>query len=163
MDDDQASASVSVDGVRVATLNAHGTNGVGIRTQYGFTESVALFRYVVAAGSHKIRIVVTAGGEGRHGFSFLWAGTPAPPALAVQPGVLVGGVLRQKWDAKKRLTERYDALVQKVCAEFIADGLPVRYVPVRQHVNVTSDMEDDLHPNDAGHQHLREAFESEMK
>jgi len=163
MDEDNASASVSVDSAQVAALSAHGMNGARIRTQHGVTDSVALFRYAVAAGTHKIKIVVAASGEGRNGFSFLWAGTPAPPRLAEQPGVLVGGVLRQKWDTKKSLTERYDALVQKVVAEFIGDGLPVRYVPVREHVNVISDMEDDLHPNDAGHQHLREVFELEMK
>jgi lysophospholipase L1-like esterase len=163
MDDDKASASVSVDGKQAAVLNAHGTNGARIRTMQGNPDSVALFRYAVAAGTHKIRIEVNTGGEGRNSFSFLWAGTPAPPALAEQPGVLVSGVLRQKWDTKKSLTERYDALVQKVVAEFSGDGLPVHYVPVRQRLDATTDMDDYLHPNDAGHQHLREAFASVMK
>lgn len=162
-DGNRATAAVSIDGKQAAVLAACGTNGAKIHTALGNTESVALFRYPAATGFHEIRITVKDGGAGAGGFSFLWAGTAPPVEAAEQPGVLVAGILRQKWDTKKELTEVYDGIVQKVVARLAGDGLPVHYVPVRQFVNATSDMDDYLHPNDAGHEHLRRAFEFVMK
>jgi lysophospholipase L1-like esterase len=166
-DDNRATAAVSIDGKQAAVLAAcgtkGGTKGARIRTALGDTESVALFRYPAATGFHEIRITVSDGGAGTGGFSFLWAGTAPPVEAAERPGVLVAGILRQKWDTKKELTEAYDGIVQRVVARLAGDGLPVHYVPVRQYVDATRDMDDYLHPNDAGHEHLRRAFESVMK
>jgi hypothetical protein len=159
-----AAASVSVDGQWVATLHACEPNGAKILTGQRNIEGIGLLRYPVAAGKHNVLLTVLAGAEPANGgFSVLWAGTPTPQVAPVQPGVLVGGVIRQQGDQKKELTAFYDSLVHKTVETLAGDGLPVRFVPVRKFVNADSDMADTYHPGDIGHQHLRQAFESVLR
>jgi lysophospholipase L1-like esterase len=94
------------------------------------------------------------------GLAFFAAGTP--PAAPVTE-VLVGGILRRHNDAFAAATAAYDADARSVVDDLVHDGLRVTFVPVRDYVNDTTDMADDVHPNAAAQALLEQAFADHLK
>ena len=163
-DSNTGTATLTIDGLLQGTLNAFGA--APIATFKGETDTVFVQRYPVSAGSHPVVIAVNSSTAASNIFSFVWAGTPDypfNPKVISPPRVFVGGVIREQSDANPTYTSTYDAYVQSVAAQLAGDGLPVTYVRARDYVNATTDMDDIVHPNDAGHGHLRDAFENAIR
>jgi YVTN family beta-propeller protein len=127
-----------------------------IATWNGGVDGVFLIRMAgVAAGSHKVQVTVNSSLV-----SILAVGSLNPVAQAGAPQVFAGGVIRYQYDASPAVSAAYDADAQADVTLLSGDGLPVYFVPVRNFVNANSDMYDGFHPNDTGHLHLRDAYES---
>ncbi len=89
-------------------------------------------------------------------------GTPAPrisPALT--PEIFVGAVPFQLENKKADATQRYADLAKSIVTELEEIQLSVHFVDTRKFMLGTAgEMNDELHPNPLGQQHLKEAFES---
>lgn len=148
------SATLSIDGVQVDTLNAYGFNHALISTTNGTTDSVAIGRYPVSSGTHTVKVTTTNSGT----FSLVWAGSLPKLKAFAAPRVLVGAVTREQNDANEPTNSLYDGFVRSIVGTLAGDGLRVLYVPTRDYLNTTSDLADLKHPNDTGQQHMRDAF-----
>ncbi len=146
--------SYSVDGGNAVYVNAF--TSPAITTQNGGTSGVFLLRLKgLSSGVHTVAFVVTSATVTLYGIG------AAPTPRANKLRLFVGGVLRQYADAKAADTSAYNADVQRDVALLAGDGLPIRFVDVRAYVDPITDMHyGDVHPNDSGHAHLREAFEA---
>ena len=160
-DSNGGTASVTVDGLAAGTINAFGQNGAVLLTTNGVTSGVGLLRYPVAAGVHAVVITVTSATNAGNIVTFLWAGTKPVLAQSSGPQVFLGGIFKQKGDIVPA-NATYDGFVQSVVTQLQGDGLSVYYVPTRSYLS-DSDMDSGPHPNNTGHQHLRDAFESVMR
>jgi lysophospholipase L1-like esterase len=125
-----------------------------IATENGTHNSIGLLRLPVAAGTHTITIHTATGG-----ISILAIGTnrstrpvrlaigDLPNQLLTNPGSSVANQLI------------YSADIQSNVNEAIADGIDARFVPDRTYMLGTAEeMNDQLHPNALGQQHLATAF-----
>ena len=127
-----------------------------IATWNGGVDGVFLIRMPgVAAGSHTVQVTVNSSVV-----SILAVGSLNPVAQAGAPEVFAGGVIRYQYDASPAVSAAYNADAQADVTLLSGDGLPVYFVPVRNFVSANSDMYDGFHPNDTGHLHLRDAYES---
>jgi YVTN family beta-propeller protein len=127
-----------------------------IATWNGGVDGVFLIRMAgVAAGSHTVQVMVNSAVV-----SILAVGSLNPAMQPGAPEVFVGGVIRYQYDASPAVSLAYNNDAQADVALLSGDGLPVYFVPVRNFVNANSDMFDGFHPNDTGHLHLRDAYES---
>jgi YVTN family beta-propeller protein len=127
-----------------------------IATWNGGVDGVFLIRMAgVAAGSHTVQITVNSAVV-----SILAVGSFNPVMQPGAPEVFAGGVIRYQYDASPAVSAAYNADAQADVTLLSGDGLPVYFVPVRNFVTANSDMYDGFHPNDTGHLHLRDAYES---
>jgi hypothetical protein len=151
--------SYTVDGGSPNTVSSQ--SSPPIATQSGNIIRQAYVRIgSLAAGSHTIVITLPSSNPG---ISTAGIATPAPNTYWGSPTVFAGGVLRQLNDVKSAATAEYDADTQADVAALVADGLRDFFVPVRNYVcdTLTCMYNGDglgLHPNNTGHDQLRQAF-----
>jgi len=144
----------SVDGGPPQPVNSF--SSTPIATWIGGVNGVFVVRIPgLAAGTHTVLVTVTSSSV-----SILAVGSLNPQAEIGAPEVFAGGVIREQYDSIAASTAAYDADAAADVALLSGDGLPVYFVPVRNFVNADTDMFDGFHPNDTGHLHLRDAFES---
>jgi lysophospholipase L1-like esterase len=140
------------------------------------TRAVGLARYVVTPGTHNVVVTITsAGGAGNQVSIF---GFAIPPNVVnrgtTAAKIFVAGTIRQQNDLLSANTALADSTTKAAMAVLSGDGLNVHFVDVRKYVNATLDMSDvavqnvpasglpPVHPNDSGHNHLRQAFEDSI-
>lgn len=127
---------------------------------------VALVRIpAVSAGAHTVTVTVTSATGAANVVSIAGIGTPGPalPQWAGLPAAYVGGVIMQQSNANAAATAAYNTDAQSDVALLAGDGLLTYFADVRAYVNSTTDMFDSLHPNNAGHSLIRDAFEAQMQ
>lgn len=112
----------------------------------------------LAAGSHSVVFTVTSATGASNVVDILGIGTPAPDGVNPKQAVYAAGVPREQNDANALSVAQYDKDAQADIALLASDGLPIRFVNVQQYLNTTTDMTDSLHPNNAGHAHLEQAW-----
>lgn len=154
----------AVDGGSPVSVNSFTTPAIAV--QNGGTQGVGLLRIPVSVGVHAIVFTVTSATNASNVVSILGIGTASNLATWNGPRVYVGGVPKQQNDLKSSITAQYDADAQANVALLQSDGLKVFFVPIRNFLNSTTDMNSTntpLHPNDAGMAHLRDAYESVMQ
>lgn len=155
-------ATVEVDGTKVATLSTIANGGRGISTPNGVTDTIwAAGIPLGAVGAHTVTI--TNGPNGGF-FSFQWAGvstgqyasTPGAPRVMV-------ALLPQSTSAYFNSVEvtHNDALNQLATA-LANEGMWVTVVHCESTLDIRSDMADTIHPNTGGHAKLAAAFESAL-
>jgi hypothetical protein len=153
-DSNPGAFTYSVDGGPAQAVNS--SSSIPIATWVGGVDGVFVIRVPgLAAGPHTVLVTVTSSSV-----SILAVGSLNPVAQLGAPEVFAGGVLRQIYDGDATWTAAYDADAAADVALLSGDGLPVYFVPVRNFVNADTEMADAFHPNDTGHLHLRDAFES---
>lgn len=168
--------TVSVDGT-TQTDTISGTSSISNTSGGDFIYAtsypvVGLARFSgISQGSHSVVITVnsSSGEVGIIGLGF-------PPASRYQgptaPAVVVGGVPYQQSNANATNVDAYNSLVASEVSTLDADGLDVRFVPVQSFLDYNLDFASTatqncpasgspgLHPNNCGHRHLANAFES---
>lgn len=144
-------------GTPVAAANS---TSVAIATNNGTTQAVALARITgVSSGSHTITITVTSTTGVGNIVGITAIGSPATAVAGGLP-MIVSGIIYQQNDANSAETALFNGYAQSNAQTMISDGLPVVFSNVRAFINSTTDMADNLHPNDSGHNKIRMAFES---
>ena len=144
--------SISIDG------------GAPINNGLGQTVSTRNMIRVTGLTNGVHSVVITAytqgvgGGPSPNETFIIALGTPPPTNSCCR--LLLGGVLRQQNDNNGVVTAAYNAAAYGVFSDMASDGLNVSFVPVRNYVNDTTDMANQLHPNDTGQAHLVQAFEA---
>ncbi len=155
-----ASATVTVDGAVVDTVQGFGNGAEPVQTQNGSTTAVFLKTYPLGAvGPHQVTITVAAGAPAGDAFTFLWGGVPS--ATYTQTGVphlIAGGILSENNGLRADVTALYDGVVQTVVNGLKADGLDVQIAATHTVLVAPDDYVDTLHPNDAGHKKIAAAF-----
>ncbi len=174
IDGNGGSFTYSVDGGTPASLNT--APATAISTNLGGTRGVGLIRVPVAAGDHKIVFTVTSATSESNTVGITAVGSPYPVGSYGPPTVYAGGIIRAQADQYASATAAYNNDVIADVQLLQSDGLPVKFVDVRQYLCTTivasvcynsagvSDMDlpsagDNLHPNNAGHNDLKMAFE----
>ena len=152
----------AVDGGAATAVNAF--TSPAIATNNGGTQGLGLLRITgLAAGSHSVVFTVTSATSGSNVVHVFALGTPPGLSYASQNTVFSAGVPKQQADASAAATTQYNALAKADADLLAGDGLPVRFVDVQAYLNLATDYGDPLHPNNLGHEHLREAFEAVMQ
>ena len=157
LDNDSGVWTYAVDGGIAVTVATATSPAIG-PTYNGGTEGVGLIRITgLAAGSHTVLFTKTSSG----GTMVLGAlGTPSPYPYWGSPQVFAAGVPYQQNDNISSTTAAYNADALADVNLLAGDGLPIRFVNIRNYLNSTTDMYNTEHPNTTGHQHLRDAFAS---
>ena len=154
------SATVAVDGTVVDTVGGHGNGAEPAPTPNGGTVTVFLKTYPLGAvGTHTVTVTVAPGAPAGDAFTLLWGG--APSATYTRTGVphlIAGGILSEKYGLRTDVTALYDGIVQTVVNGLRADGLDVQFAAVHDVLTAPEDYVDILHPNDAGHAKIAQAF-----
>lgn len=147
-------STTSLSSVSTPLVAALGTNGVFL---------VRLTS--VSAASHTVAFNVTSGTGGTNTVSIIGIGTtpPATPQYFGAPAVYVAGVIQQQSNANAAATAAYNADALADVNLLAGDGLPVYFVDARSAVNSSTQMANTLHPNNAGHSAIRDAFESQIQ
>lgn len=147
-------ATTSLSSVSTPLVAALGTNGVFLVRLTG-----------VAAASHTVAFNVTSGTGGTNTVSIIGIGTtpPATPQYFGAPALYVAGVIQQQNNTAAAATAAYNADALADVNLLAGDGLPVYFVDARGAVNSTTQMANTLHPNNAGHSAIRDAFESQIQ
>ena len=147
-------ATTSLSSVSTPLVAALGTNGVFLVRLTG-----------VAAASHTVAFNVTSGTGGTNTVSIIGIGTtpPATPQYFGAPALYVAGVIQQQNNTAAAATAAYNADALADVNLLAGDGLPVYFVDARGAVNSTTQMTNTLHPNNAGHSAIRDAFESQIQ
>ena len=152
----------AVDGGAAVSVNAF--TSPAIATNNGGTQGLGLLRLTgLAAGSHSVVFTVTSATSGSNVVHIFSLGTPPGLGYASQNTVFSAGVPKQSADASAAATAQYNALAKADADLLAGDGLPVRFVDVRAYLNLSTDYADTLHPNNLGHEHVRQAFEAVMQ
>ena len=155
-----ASATVAVDGTVVDTVEGYGNGAEPVQTQNGATTTAFLKTYPLgAAGMHQVTVTVAAGAPAGDAFTVLWAG--APTATYTKTGVphlIVGGILSENYGLRTDVTALYDGIVQTAVNGLKTDGLDVQFAATHSILTAPDDYVDILHPNDAGHKKIAQAF-----
>jgi hypothetical protein len=145
---------ITLDGVSAGNYNT--LPAVLIGTQNGGHGSVALIRMPVAAGLHTVTVTTATGGIGIQGIG-------SNPASGTNlPRILVGDIPNQYLvspvsTAASQLV--YNADIAANVAMMAADSIDVRIAPTRNYMLGTLvEMNDSLHPNVLGQQHIEAAF-----
>ena len=162
----------SVDGgatTPLTTATNPAINTVQLHKTYGWN----LLRVPgLAAGSHTIKFVVTSATSASNPVYIGAIGTTSPQATYGAPHVYVGGIPRQNGDANSATTSAYNADALADVNLLAGDGLAVYFVNVRNYLCTSvvsgvcynssgiADMADSLHPNNVGHNDLKQAWEN---
>lgn len=175
IDGDGGTATVSVDGGANQTINGFGKNGSLISTLNGLTSAVGVFTATATPGAHTVTITVTSSTNASNLISIVWLGSSLRQGTADPsnnqapstsgPQVMILGVLKEQNDNNSALTATLNGINQTVANNLIADGMNVKFVDVRARVNPTgsTEMFDNLHPNDTGNLHMRDALENSLQ
>ena len=157
LDNDSGLWTYAVDGGNAVTVATATSPPIG-PTYNGGTSGVGLIRITgLAAGSHTVLFTKTSSG----GTMVLGAvGTASPYAYWGSPQVFAAGVPYQENDNISSTTAAYNSDALADVNLLAGDGLPIRFVNIRNYLNSTTDMYNTEHPNTTGHQHLRDAFAS---
>lgn len=154
-------ATITIDGVNCGTLTSKAT---GAFTLNGCSYAPALYRFSgLADTAHTV--VLTMDGTGF--FYVEWVAGNSGLPLLHGPHLWVGGITRGSTAAygasggSDVLVGQYNDELVNAIAELNDDGLPVTYVETA-FLNPTTETIDGIHPTDAGHVKLANAFESKM-
>jgi hypothetical protein len=162
VDGNGGSFSYSVDGGTPVAVNAF--TSPAIATQNGSTQAVGVAFATVAAGAHTVSIAVTSASGAGNLVGVLAVGTSPASTQFQGPKVWVGGTPFQENDNLSATTGEYNADVLANVTLLAGYGFGAQFVDVRKYLFGTPvEMYDTLHPNDLGHQHLEEAFESAVQ
>lgn len=135
----------------IATANG-ATSGVGVwALQFPNTP----------AGSYSLTISVHSATGAGNIVSILGVGvSPAPGTAAPSaPTVWAAGVPRQEFDTLQSTTQAYNDYAYDDVNQLQNLGLPVNWVDVRSFwTGLPATMYDNVHPNDAGHREIANAF-----
>jgi hypothetical protein len=176
-----ASFTYSVDGGAATTLNGYTTPVIAPPTS-GVTYGWQLGRVPVSAGSHSI--VFTSTGptnSSTSSVSILAVGTPPATQYYGGPKIFVGGIPKMNGDTNSATFAEYNTDAAADVNQLAGDGLGVYFVNVRNYLCTSvvggqcynsqgvADMNNStvdpgqLHPNAAGHNDLKQAFEETMQ
>lgn len=143
------------------TYNIDGAGAVSVNafpsTDFGAAEGIVLKRITgVSAGAHSIVITNTSSGQRVS----IWALGPRPSTnYSGSMRTLVGDVIQQENGGRAAGVAAYSADVAAQVALLQGDGLPIVLAPANSYSSTNSaDFADSLHPNDAGHTKIRNAF-----
>jgi len=153
-------ATVSVDGVPVASLSATVSTGHAIDTENGTSDTIFVASIPLGeAGPHSITLTTTTPGF----FSLQWADVPSGDyaSLAGAPRVLIGAITGTGSAALNATVNQYNAQLALLVAGFAANGLNIQIAPTA-NVLQPGDFSDELHPNDAGHLLLAQTFAASL-
>lgn len=133
------------------------------------TVSVGVARFVTTRGSHTLLTTVASGTVTILGYGFA-------PIMRYRgsngPRVMMAGVVPQQNNADGTNVITVNALSLAVSKQLVADGLNIPFVDVYNGVDYNLDFASSItqncaastsppfHPNDCGHRHLAQAFES---
>jgi hypothetical protein len=163
----------AVDGGQNVSLTTATTPA--INTQNGGTNGWGLIRIPIAGGSHTIVFTITSATSSSNYVTVLAIGTNGNQNFYDGPLVFSGGVPKQQGDAKSAATAAYNADALADQQLLYGDGLPVYFVNVRNYLCTsvvsttcynsagTADMYDTYHPNNTGHNDLKQAWEAVMQ
>lgn len=159
-DGSAASATVAIDGQVVDTAIGYSNPISAIRTQHGVTSTVFLKAYPLrAVGQHTLTVTVQPGAPAGDPFTLLWCGVSS--ATYTQTGIphlVAGGILSENYGLRTDVTALYDGVVQRVVNGLKADGMDVQFAALHSVLVAPDDYVDILHPNDAGHAKIAQAF-----
>jgi hypothetical protein len=150
-----------------------------ISTQNGGAYGYGLIRVtgLTANATHTILFIATNAGN-NNGVAIAAIGTPPAQGTYGAPRVFVGGVPKQQGDAQSAITAQYNADALADVNLLAGDGLSVYFVPVRNYLCTSvvsgvcynsygvADMNPPavdaggFHPNQVGHNDLKQAFEN---
>ncbi len=151
-------ATVLVDGVAVAALSAD-SGAAPIATQNGVHDTVFVAAVPLGGvGLHHVAVRVSS--PDGAAFSLLWVGTPTGSYASMEgaPRVVVGGIPATTDPELNQVVSRYNVLLGEIVAGLVGDGMNIQVAPTATALNPGSDMEDKVHPNNAGHHKLAAAF-----
>lgn len=155
-----ASATVAVDGTVVDTVGGNGHGAEPAPTPNGGTTTVFLKTYPLGAvGNHQVTVTVAPGALAGDAFTLLWGGTPTGTYTQTGvPHLIAGGILAENYGLRTDISALYDGVVQTVVEGLKADGLDVQFAATHSILTAPDDYVDILHPNDAGHKKIAQAF-----
>ena len=149
----------SLDGGTPVSVNAY--LDTTIATNLSGTKSIALARISgVSADDHTLLITVTSPTNSSDSVGIWSIGTVPYLNYYRTPRVYSGGVLKQKSDGNEPWVSNYNADAEADVDTLSQDGLSVYFVDVQSYENYATDIPIDVHPNNLGHRHLADAFES---
>ncbi len=156
-DGSAAGATLAIDGKVVDTLHGYADGGVPIQTAHGVTTTVFVRTYPMGApGAHTVTVTVQPGAPAGDAFTLLWCGVPS--GTGTGPHLIAGGILSEDNGLRSGTTALYDGVVQTVVNGLKADGLDVSFAATHTVLLSPEDFTDTLHPNDAGHRKVEQAF-----
>lgn len=145
--------TVKIDGVNQGTFSS---NGDGMNTHLGATYGPALLRFAgLTAGDHSVEIeVVSPTSTGNRVYIDWWSGCMPRTTLKLAniPYALAYGS-----GGSKANVDAYNQSIVQVASDLASYGLSVELIDVNS-VLLPTDMFDDYHPNDSGHQKICDAF-----
>lgn len=158
-------ADVRVDGVLVGSVTS---NGAGMNTQHGATYAPGVFRFGgLSAGSHTVQLTITSPSGGRN--IYYNEAIIGSDQLA-KPKVYLGCIPRMTATGYASLPGQlssddnvaaYNDIVSTLASDLVTDGMDVTLVDAA--LNPATDLAaDGIHPNDAGHLKLKNAFYTAM-
>jgi lysophospholipase L1-like esterase len=149
-------ATVNVNGQPVAALSAEVTTGQVIDTKNGTTDTIFLASIPLGeVGQYTVTVTTTTPGF----FSLQWAGVSGGnyAAITAAPRVLLGQIPGTGSAALNVIVESYNAELAQLVATLVAEGMNIKIAETAS-VLQPGDFTDELHPNDAGHLKLAQAF-----
>lgn len=143
-------------------------------TSIAVTQGVAMARYIVPANTMvTLQVTVTSATGAGNPVTIYGVGMPQKRQRGLYaPRVFLAGAIRQPNDTNATATAQLDAANKAVATTLQGDGLGVNFVDIRQYLNSSTDMANVAaqncpavatgyygHPNDCGHDHLKQAFQ----
>ena len=158
-----ATGEVRVDGVLLGTVNGAGP-GTGTLLIPPATQGPALLRLTgLSNGPHSLELKVTVGGAGGY-IQFIGISTPPVPGISIPsspnaptvpknqiPRVNVLNIINTMTVANNADIAVYNNLISSNVGLLQIDGLDVVLSNANAAINQTTDMFDNLHPNNTGH------------
>lgn len=173
-DSDGGTFTYAVDGGSTTSLTTATTPAIA--TQNGGTTGWGLIRVTgLVAGSHNIVFTVTSATSASNTVTPIAVGTLTGQTFYNQPNLFAGGVPKQDGDGNAVATAAYNADALSDATLLSGDGLPIKFVDVRgylctqlgggscENTSGTADMSNFLHPNNVGHNDLKQAWENQMQ
>lgn len=155
-------ATVQVDGNTVTTLSTIANGGRSIATINGLSDTIwAVGIPLGAAGTHTVTI--TNGADGGF-FSFQWAGVSSGQYASTPgaPRVMVSLLPQSTAPFFNTVEVTHNNALNQLATALANDGAWVTVVHCESVLDITTDMADTYHPNDAGHAKLATAFEKAL-
>jgi hypothetical protein len=171
--------SISIDGTVLDGGVNTGFGGAIIHTANKQVLGFPLHRYVVAAGVHTVVLKGIIAGAA---FEPAWLGSAGyvPPSgvkPSTPPVAFAADIMLPRGSETSALNVLCSNAIKANVTQLAGDGLAVPLVHVKNFINNTTDYDGGTlangyvcpvasyqpwHPNDCGHQHLRDAFETSM-
>lgn len=158
----------AVDGGSAVSVNAF--TSPAIATGNGGTLGIGYVRLTgIASGTHSIVFTVTSATSASNIVSIYSVGTAPQLYYANQNTVFSSGLIPEESLANNAATLAYDADAQADALLLAGDGLPIRFAPIQPYFTAmcpgatSACMFNSLHPNNAGHELIHEAFGAIMQ